>query len=357
MKNNVNLYSLLALCVFLCCSNLEISAINKKKSRKGKANSEALFSRDVLTSEKFPEFPANFRILKNGLKTEKKGIKKNQEEAKGLEKVNASGSSQFNAHNLKNIISCVQKIHEGAIAILDVREESHAFVNGIPFVWSLYPDTPNANKPVEEIEHDQINKLFDLESSDIVSLVLINEVNGAKKVTLDNVTVENVMTEKELAQKLGLGYIRIPVTDHAVPSIEAVDRFLAFYTSNTNRWIHAHCNAGKGRTTTFLTLIDMINNAKNVTFETLIKREQLLGGENLFAIDHKEIKRAIANAKRVELLREFYDFCKENNDDFETSFSAWLNNHKKKDVLLINETFALASDHDEHVTMCIVKSI
>ena len=84
-----------------------------------------------------------------------------------------------------------------------------------------------------------------------------------------NEKVDSVMTEKEFVESQGIKYHRIPVMDYSAPTVQNVDDFLSFYKSlPKNAWIHAHCEAGVGRTTMFLSMIDMINNADMVGMMT-----------------------------------------------------------------------------------------
>jgi hypothetical protein len=43
-----------------------------------------------------------------------------------------------------------------------------------------------------------------------------------------------------------------------------------------NAWAHFHCEAGLGRTTTFMVLYDMLRNANRVSLEDIVQRQKIL---------------------------------------------------------------------------------
>lgn len=49
-------------------------------------------------------------------------------------------------------------------------------------------------------------------------------------------------------------------------------------------WLHFHCRGGRDRTTITMTIIDILQNGKNVSLENIVKRQNLLGGINLFDV-------------------------------------------------------------------------
>jgi hypothetical protein len=77
-----------------------------------------------------------------------------------------------------------------------------------------------------------------------------------------------------------------------------------------------------GRTTTFMAMYDMMKNSKKVSLEDIMERQELLGGVKLLKpVGGKESE----SQKRSDFLRQFYQYTKENNDNFKTSWSQWLN--------------------------------
>lgn len=137
---------------------------------------------------------------------------------------------------------------------------------------------------------------------------------------------ENVQTEEELAKSLGMSYLRITVTDHEKPLDDQVDLFVESVRNlPQDTWLHFHCRGGAGRTTTFMAMYDMMHNANNVSFEDIMKRQNLIGGSDLLKSEDKD-----ESQDRSDFMNKFYDYCKENQDGFQTSWSQWIKKSEKK---------------------------
>ena len=141
-----------------------------------------------------------------------------------------------------------------------------------------------------------------------------NSRNGAPPKT--------VQTEEEVVKAAGLGYFRLTIPDHLKPQNEEVDRFVAFVRDLLpGTWLHFHCRAGIGRTTTFMALYDMMRNGKALSLDDILQRQVAVGGKYLTASDADADEN---KAERAKFLQQFYDYAKSNQDGFKTSFSAWL---------------------------------
>lgn len=256
---------------------------------------------------------------------------------KGLDKLNASASAQFTVENFKPMISRLQEMKAKNITIVDLRRESHCFINGLPYFWFLSSEFDHLNKSVEEIEIDEQKRVTSLKSSNKAIVLKTKEINNTKMpdpTSETEIETNEVTYEKDLVETAGLNYLRIAITDQSAPSIQAIDQFLMYYKTHKDSWLHFHCNAGKGRTTTFLALYDMMHNAKDVDLQTIIKRQKLIGqgGANLLSADgtNGDLKSS-EYIQRLEIIKEFYQYSKENEDDFDTLFSVWLEEHKKEE--------------------------
>ena len=136
------------------------------------------------------------------------------------------------------------------------------------------------------------------------------------------VHVQRVQTEEELVTSAGLGYFRLTVPDHRSPQKDEVDRFVAFVRDlPPGTWLHFHCRAGIGRTTTFMALYAMMRNAKSMSLDDILQSQVAIGGKDLTASDSEADEN---KADRAKFLQQFYDYSKSNQDGFRTSFSAWL---------------------------------
>lgn len=269
-------------------------------------NVEAFTGKDLrltINAHNTVTLPKNFRKTTDSSKIKDidKGVN-----LEGLNKLNISGSAQFSEKGLElEKESIGEKI---PITVVDLREESHGFLNGNAISWTDEHNKANKGLVESQVIKDENERLKKLSQEKTVTI---------KNTTLD---VENVENEESLVKRHDMSYVRITVTDKEAPSKEAADEFIGFVkTMDDSSWLHFHCRAGKGRTTTFMAMYDMMKNAKNISFEDIIKRQFLLGGENLLK------NTTIENIKgtRATFLKKFYDYCKENNDNFNTTWSQW----------------------------------
>ena len=124
---------------------------------------------------------------------------------------------------------------------------------------------------------------------------------------------------------MGKRYHRIYVADFHPPEDTQVDDFVKVAKALPGKaWVHFHCAAGDGRTTTFMVMYDMMQNALAVDAAAIIKRQFYLGGINLAdTANTSEWKRpwAVERYKFVEL---FYRYCRAQIPNrFAVSFSDW----------------------------------
>lgn len=211
----------------------------------------------------------------------------------GLDTLNISGSGQFTSFNLPLVINEID--NKFCIIDVDLREESHGFVNGIAI--SFENEGNNANKGLG------IEDILVMENKNLSSIELdkpLTFYNNNK--TLIPLSLKN---EGQLMKENNITYLRIPVTDGGLPSEDMIKYFLDFVNNMPkNSWLHFHCKAGVGRTTTFMIMYDIIKNCNEVSLNDIIARETLLSNiPSKDAID-------FFIGRRYTLLKNFYDNCK-----------------------------------------------
>src|SRR5205085_4961849 len=97
---------------------------------------------------------------------------------------------------------------------------------------------------------------------------------NAESAVPQQVIVKEASIERDLVSSAVVSYVRVAVTDHTRPLSEAVDRFIvAVRALPENAWAHFHCEAGLGRTATFMVLYDMLRNANRVSLEDIVQRQ------------------------------------------------------------------------------------
>lgn len=284
-------------------------------------NSFAIYKEPLLVMDmsNAARLPKNFRSANDNLHGDVNKI--------GLKDLHIAGGSQFSKLSFKQIL---HRIDEKKITIVDLREESHGFLNSNAVSWYAPNDAINAGKATDIIENDQHELLDGLNKQDIVDVFnIVAKKNGyISKARAKQYVVHQVMNEAEFASSIKQNYARIYVQDGYAPSNQEVDRFLEVVKSvPKDQWIYFHCRAGVGRTTTFMAMDDMLHNAKKVSFDDILKRQHLLGGKDLAEPSKSDLKIKRVQ-ERLTFLENFYRYAKENNDNFATTWSQWQDTNK-----------------------------
>ncbi len=257
----------------------------------------------ILDSTRYKEMPRNFRKSNDAINTK---LYKNIN-TKGLKNLNISGSAQFSGFSLPKVIKAID--HPNIISV-DLRQESHGFINGLPVSWIGIKNNANEGLSREEVIQITTERLNSIVIGVPIAFFNHPDIRVVPKVVMD---------EKQLTSKNNVGYEFIPVTDGKIPTVEMVDFFINFVKNQPkDSWLHFHCKEGIGRTTTFMILYDMMKNYSVATEEELINRQIALVQ---FDKDHAE---SFLNRNRVKLFQLFYDYCKSQGPEFNTSFSEYL---------------------------------
>jgi protein tyrosine phosphatase len=272
----------------------------------------------VLDMRNALELPKNFRTTSDDLS------KKTQINTEGLSKLYIAGGGQFSKLGLEKILN---KLHTKHLTIVDLRQESHGFLNGNAVSWYGPSNATNAEKSSQEILEIQEQLLNELGKEQNAIVYEILEKTSDMKIADTRpleFAVHRTAAENEIAEKFQLGYRRLFVQDYLAPSDLEVDRFIQIVKElPLDQWIYFHCRAGVGRTTTFMTLYDMMYNAKKVSFEDILARQKALGGKDLIKLPRPSQYKYLSSQKRLTFLKQFYQYAHDNHDNFETTWSNW----------------------------------
>jgi Inositol hexakisphosphate len=204
--------------------------------------------------------PRNFRMSNDPL-NQSKG---QTPATTGLSNLRTSGSGEFTPESLKLVLARTR----GPVTVFDLRQETHIFVNELPVSWYASHDWANVGRGQEEIESEEAARVQSFKPGSEIDVRPGHPVKhgNGNSVAPQRVTVERASTERDVVEGAGAHYVRVTVTDHARPLNSEVDRFIvAVRELPENAWAHFHCEAGLGRTTTFMVLYDMLRNASRVS--------------------------------------------------------------------------------------------
>lgn len=227
-----------------------------------------------------------------------------------IPELNISGTAQFRPSQIDNIKVA---INDPKITVVDLRQESHGFLDDNPISYYSFYQLINNNLNSSETEK--------AEEADLSKLPLdvnipIFRVTGEY---LESIKATIILNEKSLCNNYGLGYKRLAVRDNSIPTPEIVDDFIAFLnTIDKDTHLLFHCDAGDGRTTMFMSMYQMMKNESNLPLSTILNDQISVGG--IILTD---------TISRSTFLEYFYNYTLENkNSNFETSYSNWLKNKK-----------------------------
>ena len=263
------------------------------------------------------DMPANFRTAQSEYKESATGVYPTRE---GLDELRMSGSSFFSKNEF---LTLLQHVPRNELVVIDLRAESHGYINGSGVSWYSRYKTFNQGQSVGEIERREKGMLWTAwmnRYADIATLASDKSIERQQREKVDS-----VQTEREFVTSTGVRYERVPVTDYTAPTPENVDEFLSIYKGlPSNAWIHVHCEAGIGRTTIFLSMMDMIKNADKISYDDIMTREVLLGGQDVrrAAETTKDDYKKENYPKRALFTKHFYDYVRA-NPALEKSYTQW----------------------------------
>ncbi|HEX6700870.1 MAG TPA: hypothetical protein VF101_09085 [Gaiellaceae bacterium] len=205
-----------------------------------------------------------------------KGAADNFRSANGLSEhpYRASGSHQLDFREFANVLydKVIKSHRPSTIYLVDLREETHGFFDGVAVSWYADNDFANVGQSKKWITTDEKARLGALTGRTTQVFTITDDPcddRGQERVTPVRYTdrpVGAAYNEAEVATMLTaefkgtrVEYVRIPLTDHCAPSDAGLEELRELWKKvSGNDWVHFHCHGGDGRTTTFLALYDML---------------------------------------------------------------------------------------------------
>ena len=248
--------------------------------------------------------PRNFRWMTDDWINDVRGREPTRD---GLDDLHASASGQPSQAALKTLYDTLHEREFNAkIFIVDLRQESHGYANSLPVSWYTEHNAANAGKTAAEVERDESERLRNLRGIETT----FQPLGNADKQAFKPVTIvpRFMSTERDASEQAGFTYVRFAAADMQFPAPDVVDSFVEFVASlPPNAWLHFHCQAGHGRTTTFLVMYDVMRNPQ-LSLEEICRRQYLLGGSNLLLEPEGNDWYAKMSRDRAKKIRLFYEF-------------------------------------------------
>ncbi len=225
------------------------------------------------------------------VETRKDGLPRNFRDL-AVFNLNAIASAEFSEAELKKVR---EKFKKDKIIIVDLRRESHVLLNGL----SVSFDETNNDSKISEILSAEREKVSAIKKNPQLEL-------SALKPELKK--LESIKTEEELAKENGFEYKRFAIKDRNIPDQKQFDEMVEFIKNlPKDKKLYVHCAAGKGRTTTFLVIYDIIKNGKEVALAEIFKRQEAIGGARLDQVNDEISGNKELMEKRLMMFKKLYD--------------------------------------------------
>lgn len=252
----------------------------------------------------------------------------------GLDNLSLSASGMPSIAGFAEIYRQINSIKRSTIKQIidiDLREEDHAYLNQDAITLTSEYDWINKGKSHEEAIASEKEWIKSLRKESVINNVLNPSQfkSGQFEEGFDK-NVESITSERATVEKIGFIYRRFTISDHMAPSTTEVDKFVSLINNTKNdSWYHIHCRAGNGRTTTFMAMLDMLFNAKQVSFNDIIQRQAAVEPfYDLSIVDRGDPTLTQFYVERYLFLRAFYEYAIARQDGYSGTWTQWLASSK-----------------------------
>ncbi|WP_342381688.1 protein tyrosine phosphatase [Myxococcus stipitatus] len=246
-------------------------------------------------------------------------------ETRGLEELRCSGGAQLSVAGYQDVVRRLAVVPREWLHVVDLRQESHGFLNGAAVSWYAESNWGAAGLSDEEAQSLEHQRLLLLSRSPRARVRDVAGVKGRAPPSSTDWECHTVMDEARAFDLPPGRYARFPVTDHTRPRDTTVDSFIQWVRGLDERaHLHLHCRGGKGRTATFMCLLDMLHNARHLPLDALLDRQARLGGYDVRKAADPASPKAPFIAERRAFLARFHEYARENPKGGPLGWGEWL---------------------------------
>lgn len=247
----------------------------------------------------------------------------------GIKRLHASASSEPSEQGWQRVADYIHArsgYQPGQVLVLDLRQESHGYLNGKAITLCDKHNWLNVGKTTDEAIKSERAWLQDLsEKEHIDNIITANQFQQNDFANGKSITVKSLTSEKDLIKRWQFSYLRLAVSDHRAPLDAVVDQFVSRIDALPDDvWLHIHCRGGKGRTTSFLAMYDMLKNADKVSFDEIIQRQASIPPYyDLSCVNRGDPNLMPWYQQRLQFLREFYHYAQSRLSGQPIAWSEW----------------------------------
>lgn len=196
--------------------------------------------------------------------------------------------------------------------LIDLRQESHIFISGLPVSIYKNRNSANANLSKAKILNKEQKLVNYLKKLKQVNVSRITEKNNGYPKYGDPLFIDNAVlnTEDEIIESinnllsLGIYYERFYIQDHSHPSLDELARILDFIESLPDKVnLIIHCRGGRGRSSLFSTLV-LLSKYKNLSVDEVFMIQED-AGQKIFTKPAKTSWKESTRLLRLNFLRSF----------------------------------------------------
>lgn len=252
-----------------------------------------------------------------------------------LDTLSYMGFSASEQLSVKAATELLVKIPTHNVCIVDLREECHVFCNGFSVSLTNTNNDANRGKSKKQIQAQEAALVRNLQEKGLLesysrekTKVLVENQQEKRvrffKQPLAVIDKTSVYTEETfICEILKKSYVRIPVTDHEFPSDTDIDQLVSLYEKQRKEqvWLHFHCAAGKGRSSSFIAMLAILHLAKYLSLGEIFS--YLEAGGNIELLKPAQPGEVVKKRADPIFWSRFYEFaCSVNTE--KTSWSSWV---------------------------------